>query len=161
MKSSTLAGVIVTGIVLVGAGAFFLTKDNSDTSSSTDSSQTPNTTVQTPNNETTLADETPAEEKSQDTTTNSDVAGAPTKAQVALHNTKDDCWTIIDSTVYDITSYIPRHPGGNNILSACGVDATAFFNGDQSGQQGGTNDHSNDNQAKTQLQSLKVGDLAD
>lgn len=46
---------------------------------------------------------------------------------VAAHATETDCWAIIDGSVYDITEYIPRHPGGDDILRACGVDATTQF----------------------------------
>lgn len=78
---------------------------------------------------------------------------------VANHNQKSDCWTIIDNSVYDITSYVKSHPGGDNILSACGVDATDYFNGEKPGQNGGVNDHSNASQATSQLSRLKIGIL--
>ena len=80
---------------------------------------------------------------------------------VSEHKTKSDCWTIIDGFVYDVTSYVQGHPGGDNILSACGMDATAYFNGDKKGQAGGTNDHSTDSSAKSQLSKLKIGGLSD
>ncbi|HLP79869.1 MAG TPA: cytochrome b5 domain-containing protein [Acidobacteriota bacterium] len=50
-----------------------------------------------------------------------------TQLSVSEHNTKGDCWTIIDGNVYDITSYISAHPGGPIILQACGIDATSLF----------------------------------
>jgi len=50
-----------------------------------------------------------------------------TLAQVAEHNTKDDCWMILDNGVYDVTSFIPDHPGGDKILRGCGKDATEMF----------------------------------
>lgn len=83
-----------------------------------------------------------------------------TKDDVAKHSTKDDCWTIIDNKVYDITSYIPRHPGGNNILSACGTDGTAFFNGQQAGQNGGIENHRG-SKAESQLAQLFIGELSE
>lgn len=47
---------------------------------------------------------------------------------VAQHATTADCWTIIEGTVYDVTSYVPFHPGGvSEISAACGADATALF----------------------------------
>lgn len=51
-----------------------------------------------------------------------------TAQEVALKNSKDECWTIIDGAVYDITSYIPRHPGGDEVLLACGTDGSTLFN---------------------------------
>lgn len=51
-----------------------------------------------------------------------------TTTDVSNHATPTDCWTIINSNVYDITSYIPQHPGGNSIVSICGKDGTEAFN---------------------------------
>lgn len=48
-------------------------------------------------------------------------------AEVARHNSKKDCWSIISGNVYDLSSYVIRHPGGDEILRACGVDATTLF----------------------------------
>jgi len=36
--------------------------------------------------------------------------------EVSQHCTKDDCWLIISGGVYDVTSYIPYHPGGEKAL---------------------------------------------
>ena len=36
--------------------------------------------------------------------------------QVAQHNTVDSCWVYSHSTVYDITEWLDRHPGGRDIL---------------------------------------------
>ena len=47
--------------------------------------------------------------------------------EVAKHNRPDDCWTIISGTVYDITKFISQHPGGAEILRACGNEATSLF----------------------------------
>lgn len=48
-----------------------------------------------------------------------------TTSDVLQHNKEDDCWLIIDGSVYDVTKWIPRHPGGKKvILSLGGRDAT-------------------------------------
>ncbi|MFA5877949.1 MAG: cytochrome b5-like heme/steroid binding domain-containing protein [Candidatus Staskawiczbacteria bacterium] len=53
-----------------------------------------------------------------------------TSAQVAAHNSAGSCWVIIGSKVYNVTNYIPSHPGGvGAILPYCGKDGTAAFTG--------------------------------
>lgn len=84
-----------------------------------------------------------------------------TKAELAQHNKKSDCWTIVSGKVYDITSYIPRHPGGDDILLACGADGTSLFTSREtsSGEVVGSGDpHSSS--ASSQLQRLYIGDLS-
>ena len=49
------------------------------------------------------------------------------REQVAIHRSADDCWTIIHNKVYDITSWIPQHPGGNLIIQSAGNECTAMF----------------------------------
>jgi cytochrome b involved in lipid metabolism len=58
-----------------------------------------------------------------------------TIAQVATHNKSTDCWVAINSKVYNLTSWISKHPGGQQaILSICGKDATVTFSNQHSGQ---------------------------
>ena len=52
-----------------------------------------------------------------------------TLTDVALHNSAASCWMVIRGKVYDVTKYISKHPGGNNILKGCGKDATSLFEG--------------------------------
>ncbi len=47
---------------------------------------------------------------------------------IQKHNDQSSCWTIVNDLVYDITRYIPSHPGGQEILRACGADGTTLFN---------------------------------
>ncbi|EED78977.1 predicted protein, partial [Postia placenta Mad-698-R] len=40
--------------------------------------------------------------------------------------TNSDCWVIVDNKVYDVTDFIPAHPGGARmLLNFAGRDATA------------------------------------
>jgi cytochrome b involved in lipid metabolism len=48
--------------------------------------------------------------------------------QVKQHNRKDDAWLVLRGKVYDVTEYIPFHPGGEaEICRAIGKDATKLF----------------------------------
>ncbi|KAJ3571579.1 hypothetical protein NP233_g3659 [Leucocoprinus birnbaumii] len=48
--------------------------------------------------------------------------------QVAQHNSPDSCWVIIQNNVYDVTDFLPEHPGGAKIiLKYAGRDATAAY----------------------------------
>lgn len=88
----------------------------------------------------------------------SDQAKAYTLSEVAQHASRDDCWAIISGDVYDLTEFINRHPGGDEILRACGTDATTLFNSRQTqdGQWVGSGTpHSQ--AAMEQLARLKIG----
>ncbi|KAK1442447.1 hypothetical protein BgAZ_404770 [Babesia gibsoni] len=51
-------------------------------------------------------------------------------AEVALHNSPDDCWCIYNGKVYDITRYLDMHPGGrDHLLEYAGKDVTEEFYG--------------------------------
>ncbi len=68
--------------------------------------------------------------------------------EVAKHNNQNDCWTIVNNEVYDLTSYINSHPGGvPNIMRLCGIDGTQSFQA-QHGSQGKPN---------SQLSNLVIG----
>ncbi|KAK4423676.1 cytochrome isoform A [Sesamum alatum] len=51
-----------------------------------------------------------------------------TMEEASEHNTKDDCWVVIEGKVYDVSSYLDEHPGGDDVLlKATGKDATEEF----------------------------------
>ena len=51
-----------------------------------------------------------------------------TAEEVAEHTTHDDLWVIINGKVYNISSYIDEHPGGEEVILDCaGTDATEAF----------------------------------
>jgi cytochrome b involved in lipid metabolism len=57
-----------------------------------------------------------------------------TVANVAEHSGEASCWSIINGNVYDLTSFVTAHPGGDrNILKICGRDGTSAFMGQHAG----------------------------
>jgi uncharacterized protein YjdB len=51
-----------------------------------------------------------------------------TLADVAKHATASDCWMVLNSNkVYNVTAFIPMHPGGNIMVQSCGKDGTPAF----------------------------------
>jgi cytochrome b involved in lipid metabolism len=51
-----------------------------------------------------------------------------TMAEVAKHDQNaDTCWTVIHDKVYDLTDFMDIHPGGHQIMVACGIDGTKLF----------------------------------
>lgn len=52
-----------------------------------------------------------------------------TADDVKQHNNADSCYAIINDNVYDLTSWINKHPGGRlAILAICGRDGSTAFN---------------------------------
>ncbi len=76
--------------------------------------------------------------------------GSYTAAQVAAHNTAQDCWTIVSGSIYNLTEWIAQHPGGEGpILSICGNDGTSAF----------MDEHMRDSRAQGMLATFKIGTL--
>ncbi len=73
-----------------------------------------------------------------------------TAADVAMHNSASDCYTIVGDKVYGLTDWISKHPGGEGaILGLCGKDGTQAF----------TQQHGSSQKAQSVLQSYLVGNL--
>ena len=73
-----------------------------------------------------------------------------TIAEVATHADLTSCYSIINGSVYDLTSWIPKHPGGERaIKSICGKDGTDGFNGKHGGKP----------QQESILATFKIGTL--
>lgn len=52
-----------------------------------------------------------------------------TTKELRLHNKETDCWTVYNGKVYNVTPYLPYHPGGVSILmEGAGKDSTRLFN---------------------------------
>ena len=144
MKKSTFFAILIIVLAVVGVSVFFLNKDKLATDNSSASQQASNT-----NN--------PNQNENLDKREQSGIKTF-SKDEIAKHNTESDCWTIVSGNVYDITSYISRHSGGDEILRACGVDATNLFTQRQtpSGDDVGTGTpHSSS--AENDLKSLQIG----
>lgn len=48
--------------------------------------------------------------------------------EISKHNNRNDCWLLINNKVYDVTSFIPMHPGGSQtIVPYCGTESTQQF----------------------------------
>jgi len=51
-----------------------------------------------------------------------------TLQEVSEHNNSKSCWVIIKGRVYDVTEFLPQHPGGSKIiLKYAGKDATEAY----------------------------------
>lgn len=51
-----------------------------------------------------------------------------TGVEVAKHSSPSDCWVIVHGRAYDVTEFLPEHPGGQKIiLKYAGKDATEEF----------------------------------
>lgn len=78
---------------------------------------------------------TPAPQTTPTPSTSGTTVTSYTLAQVAIHNNASDCWSVVNGGVYNLTSWIGQHPGGQSaIKSMCGQDASADFNGQHGGQ---------------------------
>ena len=74
-----------------------------------------------------------------------------TMAQVAAHASISSCWTVIRGNVYDLTTWISKHPGGKSAISKlCGRDGTNEF----------VDQHGGSAQQENTLATFKIGVLA-
>lgn len=49
--------------------------------------------------------------------------------EVSKHNSADDAWIVINGTVWDVTEFAPKHPGGREIIDEyLGGDASNAYN---------------------------------
>ncbi|XDG06891.1 hypothetical protein ABKA04_006506 [Annulohypoxylon sp. FPYF3050] len=49
-------------------------------------------------------------------------------AEVEKHTTRESCWVVLYGNVYDVTEFLPEHPGGSKIiLQLAGRDATEEY----------------------------------
>lgn len=58
-------------------------------------------------------------------------AGTITRAELSAHNSQSDCWIGYKGTVYDVTNWLPKHPGSAGAIAPfCGTadEFAAAFN---------------------------------
>ncbi len=48
-------------------------------------------------------------------------------AEIAKHDTVDDCWVVIHGKVYNRTRFLKKHPGGLSIMEGAGGDCTELW----------------------------------
>jgi cytochrome b involved in lipid metabolism len=71
-------------------------------------------------------------------------------SEIKKHNSRDDCWSIIEGKVYNLTSFVQQHPGGVELISSiCGIDGTAAF----------SNQHGSSTKPNNVLTGLLLGSL--
>lgn len=74
-----------------------------------------------------------------------------TLADVQTHNTQANCWSTINGNVYDLSTWVSRHPGGAKpIIGLCGTDGSAIYN----------KQHGTAKRPTAALALLKIGRLA-
>ena len=50
------------------------------------------------------------------------------RAELRKHRSKYDCWMVLHGKVYNVTKYIPYHPGGfDELMRGAGIDGTKLF----------------------------------
>ena len=50
------------------------------------------------------------------------------RKELKRHRRRHDAWLAINGLVFNVTEYIPFHPGGDEIMKGAGKDATDQFN---------------------------------
>ena len=69
--------------------------------------------------------------------------------EITEHNTKGSAWMVIHNKVYDVTTFMQEHPGGEEVLlDVLGIDATESFE-----------DVGHSNDARELLKDYLLGDL--
>ncbi|MFZ3012048.1 MAG: cytochrome b5-like heme/steroid binding domain-containing protein [Minisyncoccia bacterium] len=143
MTTKTLLSII-TGIFVLSMSAYFFvspiaTRTLDNTLVAQNSENYVVSTSSTPTEKLSPVQETQPTPKPTPTTPKPKPTPAPvtgyTASEVALHASENSCWSIVNKSVYNLTSYISRHPGGaKKILRICGIDGTSAFEGQHAGE---------------------------
>lgn len=108
MRKTYIVGLVFVLTIAVSGTAFYLGSQSS-----------PNTQT-TPN-------QSPKQSSNKTGNSPTDTNKTISLSEIKNHDNQDDCWMAINGIVYNPTDYINQHPGGNDILEGCGVDATKLF----------------------------------
>lgn len=139
-------GLIIGVIIILVAGFVFWQNQSSAPSSNVKNQESvavEKKIATTPDTQTPAQNNTP-------TTTETTVAAYKTD-EVASHNNPADCWAIVDGGVYNLTTWVSQHPGGEKaIIGLCGIDGTDQF----------AKIHGSNEKAKAALASFLIGKLS-
>jgi len=136
---------IIIALIIVVISVIVLKNSNSITTTPIDT--TNSSVVDTPS--TTPVVTTPTTTTKPVTPTTPKIAEY-TMSDVAMHATVSSCWTAVNDSVYDVTSWVNKHPGGSTaILGLCGKDGSDRFNGKHGGQS----------RPESELANFKIGIL--
>ena len=121
-------------------------------SSSTEQTSIPNETTNTASS--TMATSTNQNNATTSTTVNTTASTTVMTykmSDIAMHKDSSSCWTAISGEVFDLTTWIKQHPGGDKaILSVCGIDGTKAFTGQHGGKA----------KIEMKLETFKIGNLS-
>lgn len=145
----------IGALLIIGIGAFVFMQNNDIPAPAPlpDTSTLPAESGAQTTDSTGSAAIPPSTEAGQPTPSSPSPSSAPTPSgitasEVATHASRESCWSTINGNVYDLTSWIPKHPGGEGaILGICGKDGSGKFNGK----------HGNDAKKVALLSGFKIG----
>ncbi|MFA6459347.1 MAG: cytochrome b5-like heme/steroid binding domain-containing protein [Candidatus Paceibacterota bacterium] len=136
MKSSSVVKLVVAIVVLIVIGFLIFNKSAQSPTSVSNNDGVGTSTPQVTDMATTTniinATSTPV---TGTTATTTMTVKSYTLTEVAIHNTASSCWAAVNGGVYNLTTWIGKHPGGEKaILSICGKDGSSAFNNQHDGQ---------------------------
>ena len=160
--TSNIIFLAITGLLVISVGSLTYTFSSKNDKANTSGTSTPTTKTYQKDTDDKYEDDddsksytatqTPPPTNTTPTTQTPATTGAKTYTanDVSSHNNQSSCWTIVNGNVYDVTSYINSHPGGQGaIKSICGVDGSGAFG----------NQHGGASKPERVLQSFLIGSL--
>ncbi len=125
-----LVGLLVLLVVVAGCGT--VTPTPVDTTATTPIDNTP---VVDNNSNPPSDTQTPPASPTTPTTPPTGNVKSYTMADVQAAKTRENCLSVINGKVYNLTAWIDKHPGGDmNILKICGMDGSSAFTRKHGGQ---------------------------